>query len=101
MTRREAFRRIRQVIGPEVCRFTRPVAKRLRRRDPKGADALFEADEVTDRLRSTLAALLVLHDSKPLDCPNCGVRLPRHSAKCLLWRLLRESGPAGRRAGKR
>ena len=86
----EALRRIRRIVGPEVCGSVSPVAKRWRKVDREGSEEVQRAVEITYRLRLTLAALLVAHTEDPKRCPLCGESLPEREPGCMLQRLLDE-----------
>lgn len=90
MNRAEAFRRIRRIVGSEVCGSMSQVAKRWYKADCRGSEEVLRATEITYRLRLALAALLVVHTGEPKRCPLCEANIPDHNRRCLLGRLLAE-----------
>ncbi len=85
MTRRQAFGRIRRVIGPEVC----PLVADMLDNGATDASKLFTVRTTAHQLRHALAAAVVLLTSDPVRCPNCEHSLPHHNAKCVIHRLTR------------
>ena len=92
MTRREAFRRVRQIVGKEVCPTVARTRIVLEQAGAKQmADELAVVSTTTHQLRHALVALLVLHSEPGLtSCPNCKRKLPLHEARCIVPMLLPE-----------
>lgn len=92
----KAFRVIRETVGNEICPSSARIQKLLRNRlDRLDLWAVRETREnttVTHQLRQALAYLLVIHCLDPVLCPNCSNKLPRHTAKCHVGRLIKEVG---------
>jgi len=88
--RRSAFRRVREVIGPEVC----PAVSRAQMTlIASGQDDIaFELGEVAataHHLRHSLVAAVMRLSDPSGPCPNCGEPWDAHHVKCHLGSLLR------------
>jgi len=82
MMRAEAFRAVREVAGPEVCRPVARVSQGMLAEDARALQAL---TVTTHNLRHLVVALLVTRDGSP--CPFCQGPC---NARCHLRRVLDE-----------
>lgn len=87
-SRRETFRRVREVVGVEVCPAV--AAAKARLIESGAEEAANELDVVSataHHLRHALVAALMRLDDPSGACPNCGEPWNDHNAKCHLGRL--------------
>lgn len=88
--RRSAFRRVREVIGPEICpSVSRAQMSLIAAGEDEVALELGKVAATAHHLRHSLVAALMRLSDPSGPCPNCGEPWDAHLVKCHLGRLLR------------